>query len=157
MNALEMALEALTNPSTIAVQHAIELIRAELAKPEQKPTAQSEQKLTEEGKAWGEMAKKMSRDFMESANKNWESPPKNVGTITIGELRKTDLYRRMATQSLREAFTPPRKEWVDLTANGFRELLKMTVQGVDENKLTEAEGIWLFGSLVQVKLKELNA
>ena len=35
MNALEMALEALINPSTIAVQHAIELIRAELAKPEQ--------------------------------------------------------------------------------------------------------------------------
>lgn len=32
MNALEMALEALTNPSTIAVQHAIELIKAELAK-----------------------------------------------------------------------------------------------------------------------------
>ena len=31
---LEMALEALTNPSTIAVQHAIELIKAELAKPE---------------------------------------------------------------------------------------------------------------------------
>ena len=37
MNALEMALEALTNPSVIAVQHAIELIKAELAKPEQKP------------------------------------------------------------------------------------------------------------------------
>lgn len=34
MKALEMALEALTNPSTIAVQHAIELIKAELAKPE---------------------------------------------------------------------------------------------------------------------------
>ncbi len=33
MKALEMALEALTNPSTIAVSHAIELIRAELAKP----------------------------------------------------------------------------------------------------------------------------
>ena len=32
---LEMALEALTNPSVIAVQHAIELIKAELAKPEQ--------------------------------------------------------------------------------------------------------------------------
>ena len=32
--ALEMALEALTNPSTISVQHAIKLIRAELAKPE---------------------------------------------------------------------------------------------------------------------------
>ena len=31
---LEMALEALTNPSVIAVQHAIELIKAELAKPE---------------------------------------------------------------------------------------------------------------------------
>jgi len=37
MNALEMALEALTNPSTIAVSHAIELIRAELAKPLQEP------------------------------------------------------------------------------------------------------------------------
>ena len=34
MKALEMALEALTNPSTIAVSHAVELIRAELAKPE---------------------------------------------------------------------------------------------------------------------------
>ncbi len=32
---LEMALEALTNPSVIAVQHAVELIQAELAKPEQ--------------------------------------------------------------------------------------------------------------------------
>ena len=30
---LEMALEALTNPSTIAVSHAVELIKAELAKP----------------------------------------------------------------------------------------------------------------------------
>ena len=36
MKALEMALEALTNPSTIAVQHAIELIRQALAQPEQK-------------------------------------------------------------------------------------------------------------------------
>ena len=34
MKALEMALEALTNPSTIAVSHAIELIKQELAKPE---------------------------------------------------------------------------------------------------------------------------
>ena len=34
---LEMALEALTNLSTIAVQHAIELIKTELAKPEQEP------------------------------------------------------------------------------------------------------------------------
>ena len=31
---LEMALEALTNPSTIAVQHAVELIKKELAQPE---------------------------------------------------------------------------------------------------------------------------
>ena len=36
---LEMALEALTNPSTIAVSHAVELIKAELAKPEQEPVA----------------------------------------------------------------------------------------------------------------------
>ena len=35
MKALEMALEALTNPSTIAVSHAIELIKQELAKPKQ--------------------------------------------------------------------------------------------------------------------------
>jgi hypothetical protein len=34
---LEMALEALTNPSTIAVQHAIELIKAELAKLKDAP------------------------------------------------------------------------------------------------------------------------
>jgi len=37
MNALEMALEALTNPSTIATMHAIELIKQELAKPKQEP------------------------------------------------------------------------------------------------------------------------
>ena len=35
MNAIEMALEALENPSVIAVQHAIDLIKQELAKPEQ--------------------------------------------------------------------------------------------------------------------------
>ncbi len=34
---LEMALEALTNPSVISVQHAVDLIRAELAKPELEP------------------------------------------------------------------------------------------------------------------------
>ena len=39
MNALEMALEALENPSTIAVSHAIELIKKELAKPKQEPFA----------------------------------------------------------------------------------------------------------------------
>jgi hypothetical protein len=32
---LEMALEVLTNPSTTAVQHAVELIKKELAQPEQ--------------------------------------------------------------------------------------------------------------------------
>jgi hypothetical protein len=31
---MKMALEALTNPSTIAVQHAIALLQEELAKPE---------------------------------------------------------------------------------------------------------------------------
>jgi len=36
---LEMALEALTNPSTIAVSHAVELIKAELAKPKPVPVA----------------------------------------------------------------------------------------------------------------------
>ena len=40
MKALEMALEALTNPSTIAVQHAIELIRQALAQPEQEELIQ---------------------------------------------------------------------------------------------------------------------
>lgn len=37
MNALEMALEALTNPSTIAISHAIKLIREELAKISTEP------------------------------------------------------------------------------------------------------------------------
>ena len=40
MNALEMALEALTNPSTIAVSHAIELIRKALARPKQEELIQ---------------------------------------------------------------------------------------------------------------------
>ena len=40
MNTLEMALEALTNPSTIAVSHAIESIKKELAKPEQEELIQ---------------------------------------------------------------------------------------------------------------------
>jgi hypothetical protein len=35
IEAMKMALEALTNPSTIAVQHAIALLQKELAKPEQ--------------------------------------------------------------------------------------------------------------------------
>ena len=48
MNALEMALEALTNPSTIAVSHAIELIRAELAKPLQEPPKREWVGLTDE-------------------------------------------------------------------------------------------------------------
>jgi hypothetical protein len=34
IEAMKMALEALTNPSTIAVQHAIALLQEELAKPE---------------------------------------------------------------------------------------------------------------------------
>lgn len=37
--AMKMALEALTNPSTIAVQHAVALIKKELAQPEQTPVA----------------------------------------------------------------------------------------------------------------------
>jgi hypothetical protein len=66
------------------------------------PLAQPEQELTEEGKAWGEMAKKMSRDFMENAKKNWEPPPKDVDTITMTELRNTDLYRKVQIQLLRD-------------------------------------------------------
>ena len=36
---LEMALEALTNPSIIAVQHAIANLKIALAQPEQEPVA----------------------------------------------------------------------------------------------------------------------
>ena len=36
-NALAAALEALENPSVIAVSHAIHLLKKELAKPEQEP------------------------------------------------------------------------------------------------------------------------
>jgi len=55
-----------------------------------------------DGDAWGETAAQMSRDFVERAKKNWEPPPKGVGTITIAELRKTDLYRKVQTQLLRD-------------------------------------------------------
>lgn len=85
--------------------YTIAAIESELSKPEQEPVAGA-------GGAWGEMAKKMSRDFVDRAKARQAPPPTN--TITIGDLRKTDLYLRMATQSLREAFAPPR-EWVDLT------------------------------------------
>jgi hypothetical protein len=120
---------------------AIEALQKELAQPEQEPfkpdwanyrqgladgAAQPEQ----EPVAW--MYKGNFHDFDPS---EWASP----------EFAVTPLYT-----------APPRKEWVDLTADGFKELLKMTVQGIDKNKLTEPEGIWLFGSLVQAKLKELN-
>ena len=36
---MKMALEALTNPSTIAVQHAIANLKIALAQPEQEPVA----------------------------------------------------------------------------------------------------------------------
>jgi hypothetical protein len=55
-----------------------------------------------DGDAWGELAKTMSRDFVERAKKNWESPPKVVDTITMAELRQTDLYRKVQTQLLRD-------------------------------------------------------
>ena len=42
---LEMALEALTNPSVIAVQHAIETIRQALAQPEQEPVCDKDPSL----------------------------------------------------------------------------------------------------------------
>ena len=57
-----------------------------------------------DGDAWGELAKTMSRDFVERAKKNWESPPKVVDTITMAELRQTDLYRKVQTQLLRDIF-----------------------------------------------------
>jgi len=55
-----------------------------------------------DGDAWGEMAAQMSRDFVERAKKNWESPPKDVDTITMTELRNTDLYRKVQIQLLRD-------------------------------------------------------
>jgi hypothetical protein len=55
-----------------------------------------------DGDAWGEMAAQMSRDFVERAKKNWEPPPKDVDTITMTELRNTDLYRKVQIQLLRD-------------------------------------------------------
>lgn len=50
-----------------------------------------------------------------------------------------------------------RKEWIDLSVDQFKELLKLTIHEVDKNKFTESEGVLFFGALVQAKIKELNA
>jgi hypothetical protein len=124
-------------------------IEAELAKPEQDASAQfREDAFAWDGEAWGEMAKQMSRDFVERVKKNWESPPKSVGTITIGELRKTDLYRRMATQSLREAFAPS-CQWVGLTDDEINDLEKKLRDNGDYCSLH-------FAWCISAKLKGLN-
>ena len=103
-------------------------IESELAKPEQEPVAWVEHEWSGTGVTHLHFDRRKPTLRDEVLNPVW-----------------TPLYT-----------APPRKEWVDLTADGFKELLKMTVQGIDKNKLTEPEGIWLFGSLVQAKLKELN-
>lgn len=73
----------------------IKELEAQLAQPEQEPVEWDDDE-------WVKKAMEMSRDFVERAKKNWESPPKGVGTITIGELRKSDLYRKVQTQLLRD-------------------------------------------------------
>jgi hypothetical protein len=81
---------------------------------------QVEQELTEEGRAWGEMAKKMSRDFVEIMNA--KQAPLPTDTITIAELRQTDLYRHIRAELGGELirfkdgeWSYVRKPWVGLT------------------------------------------
>ena len=73
------------------------LAEKELTKPKQKPVEWDDDE-------WVKKAMEMSRDFVERAKKNWEPPPKGVGTITMAELRQTDLYRKVQTQLLRDIF-----------------------------------------------------
>ena len=123
------------------------------------PLAQPEQELTEEGKAWGEMAKKMSRDFMENAKKNWEPPPKDVGTITMAELRQTDLYRHIRAELGGELvrfkdgeWSYVRKPWVGLTD----EEILSAAEKVPITCIRQRDYDLHFAPIIEAKLKEKN-
>ena len=133
MNALEMALEALTNPSTIAVQHAIDLLREELAKPEQEPVKKALRlkphecicgysvghplvakcickpeytaQLEQEPVAW------MCENAVGYKYFRWKKPPNHF--------KSTPLYT-----------TSPRKPWVGLTDEEAQDIAKRLVDDV---------------------------
>jgi hypothetical protein len=118
MNALEMALEALENPSTIAVSHAIELIRAELAKPEQTivpfPSF---------------MRKRIEEAIDNAINPKGMSVHDGKATVYA-----SDLQRMIAVIDL----APPRTEWVGLTDDEIWECQKPGLSD-DVYKLIESK------------------
>ena len=63
------------------------------AQPAQEPVAWDDDE-------WVKKAMEMSRDFVERAKARQQPPP--TDTITMAELRKTDLYRKVRMQLLRD-------------------------------------------------------
>ena len=129
-----MALEALTNPSTIAVQHAIELIRKELAKPEQdKPLRLSP--MYEYG-------------HIHDAAQPEQEP---VGYFYLRKGVFFHIYEpHNADPEVFPLYTaPPRKKWVGLTDDEINDFDKKLRDNGDYCSLHFAWGI-------SAKLKELN-
>jgi hypothetical protein len=103
-----------------------------------------------DGDAWGEMAAQMSRDFVERAKKNWESPPKGVGTITMAELRKTDLYRHIRAELGGELVKFKDGEW---------SYVRKPWQGLTEHEIWECQKPGLSDDvykLIEAKLRQKN-
>jgi len=82
MNALEMALEALTNPSTIAVSHAIELIRAELAN--QTPN------IEDSSQDWAKLDGAVAWHLIERHAENWADVGKMMDEYVASKLAKPE-------------------------------------------------------------------
>ncbi len=79
---------------------------------EQNAFAQTKQKPVEwDDDEWVKKAMEMLRDFVERAKKNWESPSKGVSTITMAELRQTDLYRHIRAELGGELVRFKEGEW----------------------------------------------
>jgi hypothetical protein len=141
MNALEMALEALTNPSTIAVQHAIDLIKEELAKPEQeagKCGCGANLYVDENGKPCSKVAKPEQEPVELQSIEQYRLQMAAICTAAIGYWKESDNihpdYDSLALRDVAKLYakyaelytTPPRKEWVGLTDDDHKNFANAT-------------------------------
>ena len=110
--AMKMALEALTNPSTVAVQHAIALLQEELAKPEQaeKPTHTDHP-----SRHWDRTCPACLAEAEKQEPVAW---------MYNGELHIFDPTEwAIEPESVQPLYTaPPKREWVGLTSEELAHL-----------------------------------
>ena len=156
MNALEMALEALTNPSTIAVSHAVELIKAELAKSKQnKPLRLSpmyeyghihDASQPEQDHGFDRTASHMTGEYVDTAQPEQESISTNDHLCAM--LRH--VHDVLACTAL-----PMKRKWVGLTDDEIEKIVDLNTS--DDGGFD----IWCDGiavaHIVCAKLKEKNA